>query len=178
VTTVLPVSSFVPTLQTARLTLRRHRLDDFEPATAMWGDAAVTRHVGGRPFTREEVWARLMRYVGHWALLGYGYWAIEEKATGRFVGEAGFADFKREMEPPLEMPELGWVLASDAQGQGYATEAAGAAVSWGDGFFGPVRIVALIHPENEASIRVARKLGFEEAASTTYEGYPTLLFER
>jgi RimJ/RimL family protein N-acetyltransferase len=178
VTTVLPASSFVPTLQTPRLRLRRHRLDDFEPATAMWGDPAVTRHVGGRPFTREEVWARLMRYVGHWALLGYGYWAIEEKATGRFVGEAGFADFKRDMEPPLNMPELGWVLAPEAQGRGYATEAAGAAVNWGDGHFGSVRIVALIHPENEASIRVARKLGFEEAAATNYKGYPTLLFER
>jgi RimJ/RimL family protein N-acetyltransferase len=178
VTTVLPASSFVPTLQTERLRLRRHKLEDFEPAAAMWGNPAVTRHVGGRPFTREEVWARLMRYVGHWALLGYGYWAIEDKATGCFVGEAGFADFKRDMEPPLEVPELGWVLVPEAQGQGYATEAAKAAAAWGDGHFGPTRIVALIHPENEPSIRVARKVGFEEAATTNYKGYPTLLFER
>ena len=79
---------------------------------AMWADAGVTRFISGRPFTREECWARLLRYAGLWPTLGFGYWAIEDKAEGRFLGEAGFADFKRDMTPSIEgLPEAGWVLA-------------------------------------------------------------------
>lgn len=175
----LLADSHVPVVETARLRLRRHGLADFEPACAMWGDPAVTRHVGGRPFTREEVWARLMRYVGHWALLGFGYWAVEERETGLFVGDAGFADFRREMDPPLaDTPELGWVIAPAAQSQGYATEAALAATAWGDRHFGGASTVCLIHPENAASIRVAEKVGYAAQRETTYKGYPTILFAR
>ena len=89
----------VPVLETERLRLRGHRLDDFAASSAMWADEVVTRYIGGRPFTEEEVWARLLRYVGHWALVGYGYWVLEEKATGAFVGEMGFGDFKRDIQP-------------------------------------------------------------------------------
>ena len=66
----------------------------------MWGDPAVARFIGGKPFTREEVWARILRYVGHWTLMGFGFWAIEEKATGDFIGEVGLADFQRDLDPP------------------------------------------------------------------------------
>ena len=64
----------VPVIETARLKLRGHRLDDFTPCAAMWADPVVTRHIGGRPLSEEESWTRLLRYVGHWALLGFGYW--------------------------------------------------------------------------------------------------------
>ena len=169
----------VPVLETERLILRRHRLDDFPPAASMWGDSAVTRHVGGRPITGQEVRARVMPYVGHWELMGYGYWAIEERASGQFVGEAGFADFHRAMEPSLQdVPELGWVIAPHAQGRGYATEAALAAVAWGERRFGGAKTACLIHPENTASIRVASKVGYREVQATTYKGHPIVLFER
>lgn len=83
----------------------------------MWADPLVTRYIGGTPFSEEDSWARLLRYAGHWALLGFGFWAIEEKETGRFAGELGFADFKRDIHPPLEAtPELGWVLRSEIHG--------------------------------------------------------------
>ena len=85
------IGATIPAVDTARLTLRGHRIEDFDECAAMWGDPEVTRHIGGRPFTEEEVWTRLLRYVGHWSLLGFGYWVIREKATHRFVGEAGFA---------------------------------------------------------------------------------------
>ena len=62
----------VPELETPRLSLRGHRVEDLEDCAAMWGDPQVTRHIGGRPSTKEEVWSRLVRYVGHWALLGFG----------------------------------------------------------------------------------------------------------
>ena len=117
-------SEKVPALKTERLTLRGHRLDDFAHCAAMWADPLVTRYIGGKPLTEEECWSRLLRYVGHWAWLGFGYWVAEERATGELVGEIGFADHKRDLEPSLKgVPEIGWVLASHAHGRGYATEA-------------------------------------------------------
>jgi len=169
----------VPTLETERLRLRGHRPDDFANCLAMWTDPLVTRFIGGKPFTQEEVWTRLLRYVGHWAWLGYGYWAVEDKTSGEFIGELGFADFKRDIQPSLEdMPELGWALVSQAHGKGYATEAVRAAISWGDEHFGERRTACIIHPENLASIHVADKCGYREFERTTYKGHTAILFER
>jgi hypothetical protein len=70
-----------PILETERLTLRGHRLDDFGPYAAMWADPVVTQHIGGKPIPEEESWTRFLRQAGHWALLGFGYWVVEEKAN-------------------------------------------------------------------------------------------------
>jgi RimJ/RimL family protein N-acetyltransferase len=169
----------VPLLETPRLKLRGHRFDDFTASAAMWADPIVTRHIGGRPFTEEESWARLLRYVGHWSLLGFGYWVVEEKASGCFAGEIGFADLKRDLEPPLnDTPEIGWVFATHAHGRGYATEAARAVIVWGDAHFGPSQTACIVHPENLASIRVATKCGYRELRRTVYKGQPTTVFFR
>ena len=113
-----------PLLKTDRLILRRHNVEDFAALHEMWTEPVVYQHIVARPSTREESWSRLLRYVGHWALLGYGYWAVEEQATGSFVGEMGFADYHRDIDPPLDgRPELGWILKTSAHGAGYATEA-------------------------------------------------------
>jgi RimJ/RimL family protein N-acetyltransferase len=166
----------VPTLATARLTLRAHRADDFAACAAMWADPAVTRFIGGKPFAAEEVWSRLLRYAGLWSLLGFGYWAIAEQASGHFVGELGFADFKRDMAPPLDAPELGWALAAHAHGKGYATEAVRAALAWSDRRF--ARAVCIIGPDNRASLRVAEKCGFSELRRATYKDRPTIVLAR
>jgi RimJ/RimL family protein N-acetyltransferase len=168
-----------PTLETDRLILRAHRLDDFEPGAAMWGNEAVARFIGGKPFTPEEVWQRVLRYPGHWALLGFGYWVLEDKATGRFAGEAGLLNLNRAIEPPFgDAPEAGWVLAPWAHGKGYATEAMARAVGWADAQLGAPRTVCMISPQNTPSLRVAEKLGYREYARTTYKGSPTILLER
>jgi len=168
-----------PTLETERLVLRGHRMDDFDDSAAMWGDPAVTRHIGGKPSTREEAWTRFLRYLGHWAAMGFGYWVVRERASGRFVGEVGFADYKRDIQPSLEgAMEIGWVLSPSAHGRGFATEAAGAALDWAAARFASARIACLIDPGNGASIRVAEKLGFKEIGRTTYKGDPTIVFER
>src|ERR1039457_5470037 len=91
----------VPIIETERLKLRAHSMEDFRDCAEMWAHPDVVRYIGGRPFSGEEVWARLLRYVGHWQWMEFGFWAMEEKATGSFVGEVGFAEFKREMEPPI-----------------------------------------------------------------------------
>jgi RimJ/RimL family protein N-acetyltransferase len=169
----------IPVIETERLRLRGHRVEDFRECAAMWGDPAVTRYISGRPFTAEEVWARLLRYVGHWTLLDFGFWLIEERATGSFVGEAGLAEFQREIEPRIQgVPEVGWVLSPRCHGRGYATEAVHAALAWGEQRFGAARTVCLIHPENLASVRVAEKCGYREFQRTTYRGQATVMFER
>lgn len=169
----------IPEIQTARLILRGHRLEDLEGSRTMWGDPSVTRHIGGRPFTGEEVWGRLLRHPGHWALMGFGYWVVREKDSGRFVGEVGFADLHRDIIPSLEgVPEIGWVLSPPFHGKGLATEAARAAIAWCEDHIGAARTVCIIDPENRASIAVAAKCGYREFARTTYHGSPAILFER
>jgi RimJ/RimL family protein N-acetyltransferase len=175
----IDISLSIPTLDTGRLTLRPHTLADFDECVALWGDPRVTRYIGGRPFTAEEVWARVLRYAGMWTLLGLGYWVVRERATGRFVGEVGLSDFHREITPPLgNDPETGWILAPWAHGRGFATEAVRAALAWGDAHLGAPRTVCMIAPENAASLRVAEKCGFREIIRTTYKGELTIILER
>ena len=169
----------VPVLETERLRLRGHRVDDLADCAAMWADPVLVRHTVGKPLTEEESWRRLLGYVGHWALMGFGFWAAEEKGTGRFVGEIGFVDYKRDLEPSLKgVPEIGWVLASHAHGQGFATEAVRAALAWGDAHFDSPRTACIIAPQNAASIRVAVKCGYRELTRTTYKGHPVLMYVR
>ena len=168
-----------PTLETERLVLRAHAVDDFEACCAMWADPLVARHTIGTPSTRHRTWLRILAYAGHWALLGFGYWAVEEKASGRYIGELGFADFKRDLEPPIDgIPELGWALTPSAHNQGFATEALRAAVAWGDQRFDGARTVCIISPDNGPSLRVAAKLGYTELTRTTKNGEPEILFAR
>ena len=174
----VPCALDVPVLETERLRLRGHAIEDFAQTAALWGDAAVTKYIGGKPFTVEECWSRFLRYAGHWSVLGFGFWLVEEKATGDFVGEVGFGNYKREMEPPLgSAPEVGWVLTPAKHGKGYATEAVSAALAWGRSHFGSSEFVCIIHPEHKASINVATKCGFEERAHGIYKDRPTIIFK-
>jgi RimJ/RimL family protein N-acetyltransferase len=169
----------IPVIETERLILRGPCAADLDACASMWGDPAVTRFIGGRPLTREESWARILRYVGHWALLGFGYWAVEERGTGRYVGEIGFAEFKREAKPSFEgTPEMGWVLAPWSHGKGFATEAVRAALAWGEATLPSRRTVCMIESGHVASIHVARKCGYVDFGSTAYRGETLLMFER
>ncbi|MBI1186240.1 MAG: GNAT family N-acetyltransferase [Alphaproteobacteria bacterium] len=166
-----------PTIDTARLRLRAHALDDFAACFALWSDPAVTTFIGGRPSSRDEVWSRLLRYVGHWRLLGYGFWLIEDRETGAFVGEIGFADFKRGFMPDFDdHPEMGWALSPAHQGKGYASEAARAAMDWAQARFPASPFVCMIDPANAPSIRVAEKIGFTPFAQIELRGSPVTLY--
>lgn len=165
-------------LETERLRLRGHELRDFDNSAAMWADENVTRFIGGKPSSREDSWRRFQTYVGHWTLLGHGFWLIEEKASGRFLGEGGFGTFKREINPPFDAPEQGWALAPYAHGQGYAFEAMNAAVQWGEQHFGRRDFVCLIAPENAPSLKLAQKLGYREYGRAPYRGEPSVQLRR
>lgn len=168
----------IPVLETERLRMRAHTLDDFPALAAMWSQEAVTHYIGGKPSRPDESWARLLRYRGLWPLLGYGYWAVEEKASGRFVGDIGFADFHRMMEPSIRgMPEVGWVLSPEFHGKGYGSEAVKAAFAWLDAEK-PQRSVCIIDPANLPSLRLATRNGMREYARTTFMGDEVLLLQR
>lgn len=169
----------IPTLETERLRLRPFRLADFETYTAMWAEPAVVRFIGGVPFTREASWTRFARHVGLWHYLGFGFFAIEEKDGGAYVGECGFHDMRREVTPSLEgTMEAGWALRAQFQGKGMAEEAVRAALAWADTHQKDKRQTCMIDPEHGASLRVAGKLGFVEFARAAYHDKPVVLLER
>jgi RimJ/RimL family protein N-acetyltransferase len=167
-------------IETARLVMRLHRVGDFDASAAMWADPEVVRHISGVPSSREQSWSRILRYSGAWTLLNYGYWLVEERETGEFVGEVGFADYHREIQPSLAgMPELGWVLARHAHGKGYATEAVRASILWAETHFAPsAQIACMIAPENAASVRVAEKCGFRLWQDACYHNDQVHLYIR
>lgn len=71
-----------PILETARLTLRPHRTEDLPAYVAMWSDPNVVRYTIGAPSPPQRTWMRLLGHRGHWYVLGFGYWAVEEKSRG------------------------------------------------------------------------------------------------
>jgi RimJ/RimL family protein N-acetyltransferase len=171
--------STAPLIETERLRLRGHLADDYATSATIWSDYEVVRYLGLEPLDGEAVWKRLLQHAGLWSLLGYGSWAIEEKADGRYIGDIGFVDFKRDIVPRLDgMLEMGWVLASDAHGRGYASEAVQAIGQWGQAHFPERRLVCIIAPDNPRSIRVAEKAGFTLWRETVYHGKPIMVFSR
>ncbi|MES1199264.1 MAG: GNAT family N-acetyltransferase [Pseudomonadota bacterium] len=168
-----------PRIETERLILRGYARADFPSYVRNWADPRVVRFIGGRPFTAEESWHRFLRNVALWEMLDYGYWAVEEKASGAFVGEAGFADFKRDMAPSIEgKPEMGWVFAPEVHGRGYATEATQAALRWADAAWGARPIVCIIDSDHAVSLRLAAKLDFVRVEDATYKGAAITLLQR
>jgi RimJ/RimL family protein N-acetyltransferase len=176
---VTTFSSTAPVLETPRLRLRGFRASDLDAQAAAMTDPEVVRHLGGSPMSREDTWRKILASPGLWALLGYGYWVAERREDGAYLGQIGFADFKRDMSPNIEnIPEMGWIIAPKAQGQGYAAEAVLAALDWADQAMGKREIVAIISHENGPSIRVAEKGGFSVREEAVYKSEPILLFRR
>jgi RimJ/RimL family protein N-acetyltransferase len=166
-------------IETENLRLRRPEIGDLEAIHAMRSDLAIVRFLGGRALNREEAWHRLTRIVGHWALRGYGMFAVVDKRSGALVGEVGLFDGCRGLSPDFDnAPEAGWILAGEAQGKGYAGEAAAAAHRWFAAVHGEQRSVCIIAPENLASFRVAHKLGYKSFGQVDYQNGPVVMLER
>jgi RimJ/RimL family protein N-acetyltransferase len=168
----------VPVLETPRLVLRALRRSDFAAVLELWSDPRTVALMGMKPMNEEDAWAKFLRSVGSWHVNGFGFWAIEEKASGRFAGELGFLNAKRTFDPALPVPEIGWSLMPWAKGNGYASEALGTALTWGELHFGRVRFSAIIAPENVPSLKLAHKFGFVDVAETTYKEHPIIVLHR
>jgi RimJ/RimL family protein N-acetyltransferase len=144
----------IPVLETERLILRGWKPEDFEAHARFTADPDVMRYLSGEPLSRSDAWRNMATMVGHWVLRGYGFWAVECKSDGAFVGRVG-------MHFPEGWPglEVGWTLGKDYWGQGYATEAATVAMAYGF-LTQPVdRLISVIDPRNIASQAVAKRLG-------------------
>jgi RimJ/RimL family protein N-acetyltransferase len=158
-----------PVVDTERLKLRQWCSADIAPNTAMLSDPGTARFitVDGKPVTNELVgWRNAAVMAGHWALHGAGMFVVEEKASGRFVGRVG-----PWFPPGWPGFEVGWGIASDFRGKGYAVEAARAAIDWVFSTFEFDRIVHCIDRENTASQAVARRLGAEKQGETDLLGH-------
>ena len=159
----------VPRLETPRLVLRGFTPADVEPYLQMLADPEVARFLGdGRPLNRVDAWRQLAMIIGHWELRGFGLWAVEERTTGRLLGRIGCHE-------PEGWPgfELGYALARDAWGQGFAREGASAALDYARRELGREVIISLIRPANRASIAVAEHFGARRTGSVEFFGAPT-----
>ena len=148
-------------LETKRLRLRQWHDDDARHLDRLSNDPRYLRYLGPRLSGEEE----LDKYRARWRELGFGQWALEERATGRFVGRAGL---HRHRLWPQDV-EVGWGLDPEFWGCGYATEGGAAAMRYAFEVLGVPRVVSLIHPENAASIRVAERLGERPCATVPWD---------
>lgn len=166
-----------PTLSTDRLILTPPAPDDLADLAALNADPAVMGPIGAAVQTREQSWHRLLRYVGHWQLLGYGHWMVRD-AGGTFLGSVGLMDSRRDSMPSFEgVVEAGWAFLPTAHGQGYAREACAAMLAWADGQ-GIARTVCIIAPSNASSLRLAGRLGYRNGVEGRYADKAITLLER
>lgn len=168
----------IPILETPRLRLRAHAVSDFADCLTLWSDPDTVRFIGGVAQDEQAVWFRLLRYAGMWALIGYGYWAIEDRATGRYLGDGGLSESRRGIALLGDVPEIGWALAPDAAGRGLATEAALAIARWADTTLAAPVTRCIIDTGNVASLRVAEKLGYAEIGRAPSHGSEIIVLER
>jgi RimJ/RimL family protein N-acetyltransferase len=158
-----------PVIETGRLKLRQWRGADVAPNTAMLSDPGTARFItgDGKPVTDELVgWRNAAIMSGHWALHGVGMFVVDEKSTGKFVGRVG-----PWFPPTWPGFEVGWGIAREFRGKGYAVEAAGAAIDWCFATFELDRIIHCIDRENTASQAVARRLGAEKGREVDLFGH-------
>jgi RimJ/RimL family protein N-acetyltransferase len=168
----------VTTLITERLILAPVQASDYPDLCRLYGDAGFTTPIFGRTLGAEEVWFRTLRDIGHWEALRHGNWAARLRDGGDLVGTFGVLDYRRELTPAFDAPELGWGLAARHQGKGLAFEALSAALAWCDDSLNAPRTVCMIAPENAPSHALAQRAGYVPYAETTYKDGPVVLLER
>jgi RimJ/RimL family protein N-acetyltransferase len=142
----------IPELETPRLRLRANRPEDFEAYAAFY--ASDRARLRGGPKGRYEAWIQFSAEIGHWAVRGYGFWAVEETATGAYCGQVGLWNPEGWPEP-----EVGWLVWAEHEGRGIAREAAEAARDHAFGALGWTRLASCISPGNDRSAALARRLG-------------------
>jgi RimJ/RimL family protein N-acetyltransferase len=154
-------------IRTSRLVLRPWREADLAPFAALNADPAVNEYLPG-PMVRAESDAMAGRIAAHFERHGFGLWAVEIPGVALFVGFVGLAvpPFEAHFTPCVE---VGWRLARDAWGHGYATEGARAALAHGFGRLGLAEIVSMTVPANARSRRVMERIGMGRSAEDDFD---------
>lgn len=131
----------------------------------MCADPIAMRYIGdGNAFDRGQSWREIAMHIGHWVLRGYGHWAVERKEDGAWVGQAGLWN-----PPGWPGLEVGWRLARQVWGHGYATEAGRAAIEWAWRTLDTTELISVIQPDNAALIGVAKRLGMKRLRDSQIE---------
>ena len=168
-----------PRIETDRLILRGWRRDDREKYFTILQEPAVHRHFGPEPMGMEECWRRLMAAAGGWVMNGFGGWAVERRSDGKLLGMIALFTAWRGLDPEFgDDPEMGWIFATEAHGQGLAGEACVAVLDWAEANLDSTPIWAIIAPANSSSMKLADKLGFERLHETLYHDDPTVILRR
>ncbi|WKE66693.1 GNAT family N-acetyltransferase [Gallaecimonas kandeliae] len=160
-------------LETPRLLLRHFTLEDVPAFLAMNADPEIVRYTGQQPLVsleEAEAWLKAAP-LADYARYGYGRLAVVDKASGQVIGFCGI-----KFLPEFGLPELGYRLLPAFWGQGLITEAAKVVLEHGHAELGLPHILALIHPDNNGSIRVAEKLGMVRGELAQYGGMPVWLY--
>ncbi|MEL4073429.1 GNAT family N-acetyltransferase [Ochrobactrum sp. GPK 3] len=173
-------ANVVSLIESTRLLLRPHSLDELGGYAELWSTATEIPGLPKiPPLSQEEIWARLLRFIGHWSVFGFGPFIVVDKATETVVGEVGLAHFHRGNGDSFDSsPEAMWKIDRRYQGRGFASEAVQMAFDWFDEQRIANRTVCMIDPQNSASLRIAEHFGFHKFASAVYRSNPVLLFER
>ena len=164
--------SLVPVLETERLVMRGFRDGDQEQWAAIRADDEVMRSLGrDGGIAADEAWREMAMLAGHWALKGFGHWALEERSSGALIGNAGLF-----FPPDWPALEVGWTVARPRWGEGFAGEAARAAAGWAQAELGVGHLISLIAPANARSLRVAQKLGMTQEGEARVRGFHLLKY--
>jgi RimJ/RimL family protein N-acetyltransferase len=155
-------------IQTERLLLRAWREEDVEPYARMCADPEVMRYLP-TVLTREQSEEQIWRFVSHWERRRFGLWAVEEKATGSFMGFIGLS-YQQDWPEGEHRTEVGWRLDRPFWGRGFATEGAEASVRFGFERLGLGRIISVARPDNLSSRRVMEKTGLTLQGATRWRG--------
>ncbi|MEO1109045.1 MAG: GNAT family N-acetyltransferase [Pseudomonadota bacterium] len=150
--------TLAPTISTTRLTLRHHRLEDFEPMAKLFA-TDWAKYMDG-PYSAQDLWSMLGSDVASWQFLGFGAWAVDLTETGEFIGQVGI-----NKPPKFPETEIGWCIFPGFEGKGYAFEAACAARDWAFENTGLTSLVSYIDAPNTRSIALAKRLGASEDPS-------------
>ncbi|KIN60738.1 Acetyltransferase, GNAT family protein [Sulfitobacter noctilucae] len=172
------MSRTIPTINTARLTLRAMRAEDFTRFATIWAMPEVVTHISGKPRSKAQSWDAFLRNAGHWQISGFGQWAIQPRGAAEMEGQCGFFFGSRKLGADFDpYPEAGWLLASDAQGKGLGLEAVQAAHDWFDRVIAG-RTVCMIAPENTGSLRIAEAVGYQSLRQAQIDGETVDLMTR
>lgn len=168
----------IPPIRTARLTLRAMLPQDFEQYARICACRESLANLGGAPWDRGRAWAAFLRNAGHWAMVGYGNWAIQPHGAADMIGQTGFSLSQAGLgEDAQTTPEAGWMLHPDWQGKGLGEEAARAAHDWFDRVItGP--LVCRIAAGQARSLAIADTLGYEALREIEQDGAPVRLLVR